>query len=376
MQILHVIKATGIAGAERHLLLLLPALRARGVDARLLLLEEAARPQDALSAAMRAQDVPTERRVMRRHLDLSLTPWLVGRLRAERPSLVHAHLSHAQLYAIPSAKLAGIPIITGHHNDDPFVRRFPFRQVYRQIWRMTAGGSAISAAVAAFCREIEGESADRLRIIHYGKNAPDDGIAQNAARSRLRAEIGIGVETVVMGCVGRLTEQKGIPYALEAFARAHAQHPDTTLVILGDGELRTDLEAQAVALGLANAVHFLGWRDDAAAWMNACDIFLFPSLWEGFGLVLLEAMAARLPVVASRVSAIPEVVADGETAILVAPRDVEGFADALARLIADAPLRRHMGLLGRDRLETHFNVGKMTEETIRLYRDVLVETVA
>lgn len=375
MQILHVIKATGIAGAERHLLLLLPALRARGVDARLLLLEEAARPQDALSDAMRAQGVPTERRVMRRHLDLSLTPWLVGRLRAERPSLVHAHLSHAQLYAIPAAKLAGVPVITGHHNDDPFIRRFPFRQVYCQLWRMTAGGSAISSAVAAFCREIEGASADRLRIIHYGMPAPDDAAAQAAARAVLRHSNGIGAEAVVIGCVGRLTEQKGITYALDAFAGVHAQHPDTALVVLGDGELRADLEAQADRLGLRESVHFLGWREDAASWMNAFDIFLFSSLWEGFGLVLLEAMAARLPVVASRVSAIPEVVSEGETAILVAPRDVEGFADALERLIVDAPLSRHMGLLGRDRLETHFSIGKMTDETIRLYRDVLGENV-
>jgi glycosyltransferase involved in cell wall biosynthesis len=88
-------------------------------------------------------------------------------------------------------------------------------------------------------------------------------------------------------------------------------------------------------------------------------------------LVLLEAMAARLPVVASRISAIPEVIADGETGILLPPRDVEGFAAALVRLIADAPLRRHMGLLGRDRLETQFSVSKMTDETIRLYHEVL-----
>lgn len=371
MQILHVMKATGIAGAERHLLLLLPALRARGVDARLLLLEEAARPQDALSDAMREQGVPTERRVMQRHLDPLLIPWLVGRMRAERPSLVHAHLAHAQIYGIPAARLAGVPVITGHHNDDPFIRRFPYRPLFRQLWRMTSGGSAISSAVAAFCREIEGESADRLRVIHYGMNPPNDIAAQNASRIALRDSLGIKRETVVIGCVGRLIEQKGIAYGLEAFARAYGQYADTMLVILGDGELRGELEGQAKALGLGNSVRFLGWQEDAPAWMNAFDIFLFPSLWEGFGLVLLEAMAARVPVIASCISAIPEVIISGETGILVPPRDVDGLASALTRLIADAPLRRHMGLLGRDRLETQFSVGKMTDETIRLYHEVL-----
>jgi glycosyltransferase involved in cell wall biosynthesis len=371
MQVLHVIKATGIAGAERHLLTLLPALRAAGVDARLLLLEEAARPQDDLCEQMRALGVSSERRIMGRHLDLALMPWLAGRFRAERPTLVHAHLSHAQLYAIPAALLAGVPIITGHHNDDPFVRRFPFRQVYRQLWRRTVGGIAISGAVAAFCREIEGESADRLRVIHYGMAIDSDAAAQAVARARLRASLQLGSTQVVVGCVGRLTEQKGIVYALEAFARVQSVQPEAALVILGDGELRADLEAHAAALGLSGSVHFLGWQADAAEWMNAFDIFLFPSLWEGFGLVSLEAMAARLPIIASRVSAIPEVIADGETGILVPARDAVAIADALTRLIADAPLRRHMGLLGRDRLETQFSVAKMIEETIQVYQQVI-----
>ncbi len=371
MQILHIIKATGIAGAERHLLLLLPALRARGTDARLLLLEETTRPQDDLSAQMRALGVPTERRVMRRHLDPMLIPWLIGRFRNERPALVHAHLSHAQLYAIPASKLAGVPVITGHHNDDPFIRRFPFRQVYRQLWRMTAGGSAISSAVAEFCREIEGESADRLCVIRYGMDVTEDVTGQAASRAALRTSIGLHADTPVIGCVGRLTEQKGMTYAIDAFARVHAQHPQAVLLILGDGELRADLQAQAAALNLDDAVRFLGWRDNAAVWMNAFDVFLFPSLWEGFGLVLLEAMAACLPVVASRVSAIPEVIADGETGILVSPHDIDAMASALSRLIADAPLRRHLGLLGRDRLETEFSIARMTDETLRLYAQVL-----
>jgi glycosyltransferase involved in cell wall biosynthesis len=108
-------------------------------------------------------------------------------------------------------------------------------------------------------------------------------------------------------------------------------------------------------------------------WMNAFDIFLLPSLWEGFGLVLLEAMAACLPIIASRVSAIPEVIVDGETGILVESQAVEALREALATMLADAPLRRHMGLLGRDRLETVFSVAAMTDQTIRVYNEILVD---
>lgn len=373
MQVLHIIKAKGIAGAERHLLTLLPALRERGVDARLLLLVERAYPQDELIALCEAAGVPVESRIMARHLDASLLPWLIRHLRAARPALVHAHLAHAQLYAIPAAKLAGVPVITGHHNDDPFIRRFPFRPVFRQLWGRTDGGIAISEAVAAFCREIEGDSAQRLRIVQYGMNVGEDDAQRRTVRASYRSSLGVGERQIIVGCVGRLIEQKGITYALHAFAQVRERFPEALLVIIGDGGLRTSLEAETAALGIESQVRFLGWQPDAAMWMNAFDIFLLPSLWEGFGLVLLEAMAACLPIIASRVSAIPEVIVDGETGILVESQAVEALREALATMLADAPLRRHMGLLGRDRLETVFSVAAMTDQTIRVYNEILVD---
>ncbi len=371
MQVLHIIKATGIAGAERHLLLLLPALRARGVDARLLVLEST-KPQDVLAKHLQTLGVPVDRRVMDRHLDLMLLPWLIGYLRAQQPALIQAHLSHAQLYAILAANLVGIPVITGHHNDDPFLRRWPFRPLFRQLWRRTAGGVAISSAVAAFCREIEGGSADRLRVIRYGVPTPDVTVPYlQEGRAALRAQLGLSINTVVVGCVGRLIEQKGVTYGISAFAQVQRQHADTVLVIVGDGPLRETLAAQAVSLAPAETIRFLGWQDDASRWMQAFDIFLFPSLWEGFGLVLLEAMGAGLPVIASRVSAIPEIVVDGETGILVSPRDTAGLAEGLTKLIMDESMRRRMGRSGLARLVSHFSADRMVDETISLYNDIV-----
>ena len=98
-------------------------------------------------------------------------------------------------------------------------------------------------------------------------------------------------------------------------------------------------------------------------------MFVLPSLWEGFGLVLLEAMSRRLPIIASRVSAIPEVVADGETGLLVPARDVDGLANAMRTLLSDRVLRRHMGMVGEDRLETHFGHARMANATIQVYRE-------
>ena len=148
------------------------------------------------------------------------------------------------------------------------------------------------------------------------------------------------------------------------FPRAH-------LVIAGDGENAAELRRLTSALGIADRVHWLGWRSDAADLMAAFDLLLVPSLGEGFGLVLLEAMARRVPVIASRVGAIPEVIAHGESGILIEPRDVEALAQAMARLLDDRALRKYMGLLGAARLEERFSVERMVAGTIAVYRQIV-----
>ena len=167
--------------------------------------------------------------------------------------------------------------------------------------------------------------------------------------------------------VCRIVEQKGIPYALQAFQRVSDCFPAANLVIAGDGDLRPQLEALAQELGIDAKVHWLGWRGDAVDLIAAFDVLLLPSLWEGFGLVLLEAMSRRVPVIASRVSAIPEVVVHGETGILVEAREVDELATAMTRLLEDRALRQHMGLLGAARLEEHFSVGRMVSGTVAAY---------
>src|SRR5690606_22669005 len=129
--------------------------------------------------------------------------------------------------------------------------------------------------------------------------------------------------------------------------------------------LRKRLENEARPLG--EQVRFVGWRDDVPQLMAAFDVFLMPSLWEGFGLVALEAMAQRVPVIASAVSSLPEIVIPGETGLLAPPRDPAALAEALTLLLSDRALALHMGLLAEDRLETHFSAARMVEQTARLY---------
>ncbi|HLV37784.1 MAG TPA: glycosyltransferase [Spirillospora sp.] len=374
LRVAHVIKVTNIAGAETHLLTLLAGLRARQIDAQLLMLTEASKPMDDYLQALTRRGIPVERLVIYSDADPTLLPRLRNRFRLIKPHIVHTHLFHADLYGTLAAKwfCFRTAVVTSRHNDNAFRRREPYRSLNRWLWRKVAAGIAISESIARFAVEIEGAPPSKIQTIHYGlEYTPQTPAERQALRKQVRSELGIPDDVPVVGMVCRLVEQKGVSYGLRGFAQAVLQVPTARLLIAGDGPLRAELEAEANALGLDASTRFLGWQDDAPRLMSAFDVLLVPSLWEGFGLVILEAMSQQVPVVASAVSAIPEIVVHGETGLLFPPRDVDALAAALVSLLVDAPLRRHMGMLAEDRLETHFTARRMIDQTVELYRSLL-----
>ncbi len=369
-RIVHLSKMTGTAGSEGHLLVLLEGLRARGLDARLWILVEPDKPLHDYVNRAEALGIPVERLIIRRDLDPALWRELVRRLRAAQPDIVHTHLLHADLHGITAARRAGVPsIISSRHNDDQFRRRLPMRLLHRWLWSQTDAGIAISEAIRQFCITVEGAPSARMHTVHYGLD-PSTLHAPPDARDRLRAALNLPPDTLFIGSVCRLIEQKGLLYGIRGFAQVAAQFPHAHYVIAGDGGQRAALEAEVRALNLADRVHFLGWRSDAHAVFAALDLLLAPSLWEGFGLVFLEAMAFGVPVISTRVSAIPEIVIDGETGWLVPPRDADAVAAALREALSDPTRRSARGANGRRRLETHFTVEKMVECTLAVYRSV------
>ncbi|MBE2267149.1 MAG: glycosyltransferase [Anaerolinea sp.] len=364
MRVTHIIKATRIAGAERHLLTLLPALVQRGADVSLILIHEPDKPVADFADALTAGGVTVVRVPIPRHIDFTLFGRLRRALRQLKPDIAHTHLLHADLYGVIAARLAGVrKVVISRHNDDQFRTLLPFRLIHNLLWGMSSGGIAISEAIRQFCIRVEGVRPTKIQTIHYGLTLPIQQADRQRARAALSTELKLPADALILGVVCRLIAQKGIAYALRALPRID----NAVLVIAGEGSLRAALEAEARALGIAERVHFLGWREDTAALMAAFDIFLAPSLWEGFGLVLLEAMAQQTPIIASSVSAIPEIVVDRETGRLVPPRDPVALAAAIHDLQADPALRRHMGLIGQDRLETVFNADHMTAQTYTLY---------
>ena len=369
MRVAHIIKVTRISGAEAHLLTLLPSLRRQDVDARLIMLIEPGRPMDDMLTAAQRRAIPVRRLHIRRDIDLTL-PLKIRRVLCRiKPDIVHTHLLHADLYGGFGARLAGIhAVISSRHNDDRFRYHSLWRGISPLLWRMTRGGIAISDAIKRFAVHTEGAPPHKISVVRYGLEAdPLSESELQTARQNIRAELAVASDARLLGMVCRLVEQKGVAYALDAFQRIYCRFPDAHLVVAGDGAMAAELRRLGEDLGIADRVHWLGWRDDAARLMAGFDMLLAPSLWEGFGLTLLEAMSRRVPVVATQVGAIPEVVSDGESGILIPPHDAESLATATVRLLDDPPLRQRMGLSGAARVQACFSVRQMVADTRAVY---------
>lgn len=370
MRILHLIKAKQIGGAERHLLILLKLLRQRDVDVRLLLLVEPDNPMEDLVALMAERDVPVARVVIKHHADPLLLRRLSAAIREQKPDVLHTHLIHADSYGLLAGKMAGVPvIITSRHNDDAFRQHPIFRATSRFVWHGFTAGIVISEAMKRFVLDVEKGPQQHIHVVRYGlEHQPLAPQAIRDARTQLRQELRLEDDALLLGMACRLVEQKGVTYALQAFANIKPDYLNTFLVIGGDGPLRDQLETEARRRGLQKRVIFLGWRDDVPHLLRALDIFLMPSLMEGFGLVLLEAMSQRVPGIASDVSALPELVAAGETGLLIPPKDVDALAQGMRTLLDDRPLRLHMGMLAEDRVTKHFSAQRMADETLAVYK--------
>ncbi len=204
----------------------------------------------------------------------------------------------------------------------------------------------------------------KILTIHYGLDELP------AAHSELQpGDLGIPSDAPVVLAIGRLTAQKDHPTLLRAFARVRRQHPSAVLVILGIGPLEAETRGLVTELRLDDAVLLPG-RLEIRDWLERAHVFVHTSRWEGFGLVLLEAMLAELPIVATRVSAVPEVVADGVTGFLFEPGDEAGIGAALGRLLADPARARELGTAGLTRARTQFSVARMADRTAAVYEDV------
>lgn len=362
MKILHATKVQGIGGAEQHLLALLPALRERGIDARFLSLDGGL-DADRFHTALEERGIPFVRVRCGHDASPRLARAVVGAVRAEAPDLLHTHMVHADAYGSLAAHVLRIPFVSTRHNDDRYLLG-PFRYVDRALMHGVKRIIAISDAVRTF-HVAAGLPAEKLVTIHYGLDDPPRRPSETTP-----AAAGIPDDVPLVLAVGRLIEQKDHATLLRAFARMHEREPSARLAILGWGPLEARTRALADSLGIDAAVTLAG-RVEPSAWLERAAVFAHSSRWEGFGIVLLEAMLAGLPVVATSVSAVPEIVVDGETGFLVPAGDDEALAARLLDALSDTALARRLGDGGRRRAREEFSVEKMTSRTVDVYDEAL-----
>ena len=336
MRVVHVHRMRGIGGSERHLLTLLPALRALDVDARFVGLDDLDGwdPQPFYDELDRG-GVPYARPRSARALSRA-----VG-----KSDVLHTHLVHADVLG---ALVRGRRVLVStKHNDDPF-RAGPFRWVERALTRRAARAICITEALRRFNVERVGLPARKLAVVPYGLDEPPTAWGPN--------ELELPEGKLVVA-VSRLVPQKGLDVAVDAMAGI-----DATLVVLGEGPERARLETLAHTRGVR--VLLPGRVGDVAAVLRRADVLVHPARWEGFGLAILEAMLCGLPVVATRVSSIPEIVADGETGVLVPPDDPSALAGALVRVLGEPG---ELGAHGLARARAEFSVARMAERTLTTY---------
>ena len=369
-RILHISKMKGVSGSENHLLTLLAHLDKSRFEAELCILAETDHIPllQNYAAQLEAAGVHVVFQTMRRHIDERLIGNLRAYIKRKQIQIVHTHLIHADVYGTIAAKLAGAPvIISSQHNDDQFRRSLPMIWLNRLLAHWQTKIIVISDWVGKFLQEVEGIPAEKITRIHYGLDPkPIEALADPAY---IRQQFQIPDGAPVIGTIGRLTAQKGQTYLLDAARLLKSDFPNLRVVIIGDGELRHDLEAQAKTLDITDNVIFTGSRiyHETMRLLSGMDVFVFPSLWEGFGLALLEAMALKKPIVASNVSAIPESVLHQHTGLLVPPQDATALAQAIRLLLNSPDKVTKMGEYGYQRLQTEFSVEAMIRATEQLY---------
>ena len=357
--ILHLQKVAGISGSEAHLLALLPHLRARGWDVRMLMLHENEPGAWDFARALRARGVPIDAIPLRADFDPVTFVRIVAHLARLRPVLLHTHLVHADAYGLLAGTAARVPVrFSTKHGFNEFREAPYFGLADRAFASLAHVHIAISRGLARYLEDVEGFDDESFEIVHYGIDPKGDAVPYADTVPRLL-------------CVGRLIPIKGHVVLLRAFAAARRSLPELELEIAGRGPLEPALKALARELGVAGAIRFLGHVAPIQSAIERAAVVVVPSMGEGFGMVALEAMERSRPVIAAEIGGLGELVRDGETGILVPAGEAEPLERAIVRLAGDLELARRMGEAGRARAHARFLQSFCTERTELLYAGAL-----
>ena len=360
---LHIDTARTWRGGQNQVLTTLMGLRALGHRTMLVAHSEGELRQRAAEGLDLVPLAP------KTEMDLSAA-WRLSRIIKQlKPDIVHAHDPHgvamAALALSMSTQLAKPPLVAARRVDFHLRGNSLSRWKYRQVDCFICASEAIRQMLVG-----DGVPAARAVTVHEGIDIER---VEGAEPANLHGDFWLPHQAPIVGNVAALVPHKGQRHLIDAAKIVVQQVPDARFVIAGEGELRPALERQIKDYHLEKHVLLAGFRPDVLSVHKAFDIFVMSSVTEGLGTSLLDAMAAGKPIVATHTGGIPEVVAQGETGLLVPGRDHDALADAIVRLLNDPELRRGMGDAGRARARALFSAERMVQSTLNVYQRVALQ---
>jgi sugar transferase (PEP-CTERM/EpsH1 system associated) len=296
-------------------------------------------------------------------------------LRQLRPDVVHTHQIGALLYSGPAAKELHVPLVvhTEHGNQIARSRAMDKKMRTRLLWwvagRHAARFFCVSEDIADEVKVYGSVASRKVRVVANGIDT--DRFRFREGSEDIRESLGIPDGVPVIGTIGRLNEVKCQDLLIRSFARVRERYGDARLLIVGDGPRRAGLEALATSLGLGGAVSFAGYQSRPDRFLHAMDIFALTSRAEGMPLAILEAWAAGLPVVSTRVGGIPRVVEHGLTGLLIDPGDEDALTETLCGLLGNPSSARKLAEAGRKRVQLDFDTSRMAGDYHRHYLELL-----
>ncbi len=368
MRIAHVINALRVGGAEKLLVTLAGELRRRGIDFTIITLRQSDPEMLALAAAEGARIAEFPHRKLwapRRFYRLERY------LRAERFSVLHTHLTMANILGAAAGRLAGTPVVTSLHNTTMRSQSLPLHHL-AETWLLRTSVRRI-IAVGWETARTQGARLKGRQMLVLPNAVPCPEPLTPDERRALRRELGGGApEAPLLIFVGRLVPQKGLGDLLLAFAGVQRHHPAARLLVVGDGPLQGEVQAQAQSLGLGEQVRLLGLRGDVPRLLGACDLFVSAAHWEGLPVASLEAMAAGLPLAVTAVGDLPRVVTP-ETGALTPPHAPELLAEAINALLSAPARLAAAGAAAQQRARREFSAGAWAGRLLDLYDEVRQE---
>jgi len=369
MKVLQLINTLSTGGAEMHLLTLCRYLKRQNVEIVVACLREHVKNSRSLRLDFEEEDI----RVINLQVDSRYNSLFLGRitrvLREERPDILHTHLPRAD-FAGAFARVfhSGLVWVCSVHAiySEDWSGRWSL-PLFNLLWRRADIMLCISHAVREWLVG-RGVPQDKARVIHYGIEPEKF----SEPRVNLREQWGLN-DNAVVGSIGRLEPRKGHDLLIQAMPELCMRVPSARLLIAGHDPCGYGVTLRRLIdrLGLGEKVRLVGFQTDVVSFLNALDVFAFASSSEGFGQVVIEAMAAGKPVITSKIAPLTEIVADGETGLLVESGSPQSFASAIAQLLIDPMERHRMGARGRERVTKCFTAERMTQETLLLYENLL-----